>query len=182
MKKGIYICLGTLLILIAIVIIDTQFSFKEDNTMAGAAESSSADLSNIPLTQLDGSRLMVDQFEGRKVLVLIEPNCDACQRIALQIQKHAEAFEEHALYFVSDAPLPQLRQVASSYNLINQNTYIAQATTKDILHELGPVQPPAVFVFSEKGVLINSFVRETPIEEIIAFLLADTGQKVVEKP
>ncbi|WP_179223103.1 TlpA family protein disulfide reductase [Pontibacter ummariensis] len=113
----------------------------------------------------------MSELEGGKILVLIRPDCAPCQRKALQIQENAGAFEEYEILFVSDASLPQLRQIASSYNRAGQrNIYIAQAATKDILHLFGSAEAPSILVFSKEGRLVDTFSGRTPIQEILASL------------
>lgn len=138
---------------------------------AAPATAAGSDLPMLPLTRLDGSRFMAKDLTGKAVLVLFQPDCDHCQREATQIREHIEAFEAYSVYFISDAALPQLRQFAKTYNLADQsNVHFAHATINDILDQIGPIQAPSLFVFSEEGKLVKSFIGETPIEEILKVL------------
>jgi thiol-disulfide isomerase/thioredoxin len=132
---------------------------------------SSNELPMLPMTKLDGSRLTAKQLKGKTVLVLFQPDCDHCQREAVQIQEHLDAFKGYTLYFVSDAGLPQISQFAQEYKLAgNPNIHFATTTLQDIINALGPVDAPSLFVYSEQGRLVKSFIGETPIEEILKSL------------
>lgn len=131
----------------------------------------SNDLPMLPLTTLDGTKLMVNELEGSTVLVLFQPDCDHCQREATQIREHIEAFEHYKVYFVSDAGIPQLSQFAETYKLAGQsNVYFAQTSINEILNQVGPIEAPSLFVYSPEGRLVKSFIGETPIEEILKVL------------
>ncbi|GAA4432715.1 hypothetical protein GCM10023188_21390 [Pontibacter saemangeumensis] len=131
----------------------------------------SSDLPMLPLTTLDGTKLMVNELEGSTVLVLFQPDCDHCQREAAQIREHIEAFQDYKIYFVSDAGIPQLSQFAETYKLADQrNVYFAQTSINEILNQVGPIEAPSLFVYSPEGRLVKSFIGETPIEEILKVL------------
>lgn len=178
MKKGILIIVGVVVALALIIFIDNLNGQSDDEeapvqetstatAAAPAATVSNNDLPMMPLTRLDGSRLVAKNLQGKTVLVLFQPDCDHCQREAVQIRENLEAFDDYAVYFVSDAALPQLRQFAQEYDLADKsNVYFAQASISDILNTLGPVQAPSVFVYSEEGRLVDSFIGETPVKEI----------------
>ncbi|WP_162051792.1 TlpA family protein disulfide reductase [Pontibacter pamirensis] len=180
MKKGIYIIAGVVLVLLLIFFIDNLNSKSATRETAPAAEEAPSattaavvpnDLPMMSLTRLDGSSLMAKDLEGKTVLVLFRPDCDHCQRETVQIRENLEAFEDYTIYFVSDAGLPQLSQFAREYDLADKNNiYFAQASVNDIIHTLGPVEAPSVFIYSEEGRLVGSFIGETPIEEIISAL------------
>ena len=177
MKKGIIIVVGVLLVLALIFYYDNRGSRSGNRKKMQAQEAASVaavvknDLPLLPLIRLDGSQLMAKDLKGKTVLVLFQPDCDHCQREAVQIRENLEAFDGYELYFVSDAALPQLRQFAQEYDLADKsNIYFAQCTVNDIIKTLGPVEAPSVFVYSEEGRLVNSFIGETPIDKITASL------------
>lgn len=182
MKKGIIIIVAVVLVLILIFYLDNVNS-NSANTETSPAPTTEAtptattaavvpsQLPMMSLTRLDGSRLMAKDLKGKTVLVLFQPDCDHCQREAVQIRENLEAFEDYTIYFVSDAALPQLDQFAQAYDLAGKNNvHFAQASVNDIIHTLGPVEAPSVFVYSEEGRLVDSFIGETPIEEITSSL------------
>lgn len=129
-----------------------------------------SELPMLPITKLDGSKLTTKQLKGKTVLVLFQPDCDHCQREAEAIQKHLSAFDGYTLYFVSDAALPQLNQFAQDYKLSGNNIHFASASIYDIIKVMGPLETPSLFVYSEEGRLVKSFIGETPIEKVLPFL------------
>ncbi|MFD3000152.1 TlpA family protein disulfide reductase [Pontibacter toksunensis] len=172
MKKGIIIIVGVVLVLALIFYFDSRGSRSATRAMEPTAAGPVAavvtnDLPQLPLTRLDGSRVVAKDLKGKTVLVLFQPDCDHCQREAVEIRENLDAFKGYILYFVSDAALPQLSKFAEEYELAGiSNIYFAQTTINDIIQTLGPVEAPSVFVYSEEGRLVNSFIGETPIEQI----------------
>jgi peroxiredoxin len=187
MKKGIILLLGAIAVIVIIFLIDASSSNSDKeaakhaavvNTMqespasAAAAPTTTAnELPQLPFTQLDGAKVVAKNLRGKTVLVMFQPDCDHCQREARQIQEHLHAFDDYAVYFVSDASLPQLETFAKEYKLAGEpNVHFAQASINDILSSLGPIEAPSLFVYSEDGRLVKSFIGETPIEEILKVL------------
>ncbi|WP_161888883.1 TlpA family protein disulfide reductase [Pontibacter russatus] len=186
MKKGIILLTVTIAVLLAVFLADLVINSNEEvaepatgsTTTAPAVQSAAApvaaapnELPKLPLTTLDGNKLMVNELEGSTVLVLFQPDCDHCQREAAQIRENIAAFDDYQIYFISDASLPQLDQFAQTYKLADQrDVYFAQTTINDILNEVGPIETPSLFVYSPEGRLVKSFIGETPIEEILKVL------------
>lgn len=187
MKKGIILLAVTIAVLVAVFLADSVINPERDiaeptaenTTAAPAARSAAApvaaaapnDLPKLPITTLDGTKLMVNELKGSTVLVLFQPDCDHCQREAAQIRENIAAFDGYKIYFVSDANLPQLSQFAKTYKLSDQrNVHFAQTTINDILNQVGPIEAPSLFVYSPEGRLVKSFIGETPIEEILKVL------------
>lgn len=126
------------------------------------------DLPNMQLVKTDGSKETANAIQGKAMLVLFQPDCDHCQREAVQIRDHLDAFREYTLYFISDAPPAQLAQFAREYELGNRpNIHFAQTSIESILQHFGPIDTPSVFIYSDKGMLKKSFIGETPIEQIL---------------
>jgi peroxiredoxin len=134
-------------------------------------ETRRSELPPLPLTLESGERLMADTVTGKTILVLFQPECEDCQREAVQIQENLQAFRGYTIYFVSNAALPQQAQFAETYQLSGQpNVYFAQTSINDILNTLGPTPAPSVFIYSAEGRLVKAFKGETPIEQILRFL------------
>lgn len=175
MKKG-------LILITAVLLLAAGFYFFGYRNSAGseeakvesavaAEEGAASDLPWLPITKADGSRLMVKDLEGKTVLVLFQPDCDHCQREAVQIRENLSHFDDYQLYFVSDAALPQISQFAKEYELEGiRNVHFAQASVNDIIYTVGPVPSPSLFVYSENGRLVKDFKGETPVEQIIPYL------------
>lgn len=134
-------------------------------------EQKTTELPPMLLTRLDGEQFMATRLEGKTVLVLFQPECDDCQRQAVQMQEHLAAFQDYSVYFVSNAGLQELARFAENYELDNRNNvHFAQVSLEDILNALGPMPAPSLFIYSADGRLVNTFKGETEIQQIIAHL------------
>lgn len=194
MKKGIILLVSAVAVIAAIFLIDSLHSSEKDSakpapatnkeqpvghavTAAPAATKTRNDLPELPFTQLNGVKVVAKNLKGKTMLVLFQPDCDHCQREAVQIREHLAAFDGYDLYFVSDAALPQLDRFAKEYKLNGKpNIMFAQATSNDILRTMGNIQTPSMFIYTAEGSLVKSFIGETPIEEILAVLEAPTAR------
>lgn len=173
MKKGLLIGIGILLLVLAAgFFYFNKNDQKQEQTAPMAVEPNTRnDLPWLPVTQLDGDEFIVKDLEGKTVLVLFQPDCDHCQREAVQIREHLPQFEEYQLYFISDADLPQISDFASEYQLAGiDNVHFAKATINDIIQTVGPVQTPSLYIYSQDRRLVKSFMGETPIEQILPHL------------
>lgn len=179
-------------LLTALVFLDTSCSDREESTSADAtdqqavtenkdsglsgsdlseSENRVSDLPQLPLTDLKGNHLMVNNLKGKTVLVLFQPECEDCQREAVQIQRNLQAFEDYAVYFVSNAALPQQAMFAEHYQLNSHpNVHFAQTSINDIINTLGPTPAPSLFIYSAEGRLVKAFKGETDIQEIRKYL------------
>ncbi|MBF9252303.1 redoxin domain-containing protein [Pontibacter sp. 172403-2] len=171
MKKIIFSVLAVLVVVAAIFYLVSKKNASPEQAAPAVAAGPSNDLPWLSLTQLDGTRLTAHSLEGKTILVFFQPDCDHCQRETKQIREHIDAFKDYNVYFVSDATIPQLSKFAVEYELAaSNNVHFTHATPDDIYNAVGGIQVPAVFVFSDKGHLIKSFIGETPIEQILHYL------------
>ena len=126
---------------------------------------------DLNITHIDGSQLNVRTIKEKAVLVFFQPDCDHCQREATQIQQNLVAFKDYQLYFISDGALPQIAAFAQEYKLAgNPAIHFSQTSISDIMRTIGSVQLPSVYVYSNKGKLVKSFIGETPIGSILSVL------------
>ncbi|PRY07306.1 peroxiredoxin [Pontibacter ummariensis] len=171
MKKGIFIFVAAVVVLAVVFYIDSRNSSDEKLVAPAGTENVQGELPLLPLTRLDSTRIIASDLEGKVVLVFFQPDCDPCKREAEQIRARLHAFDGYTLYFVSDAPLPELKRFALESNLAKQqNVFFAQASLEDITNTVGSVKTPSVFIFSEEGNLVKSFIGEAPIEEVVQHL------------
>lgn len=174
MKKGFILIIAVLLLAAGFYYFgyrNTAGSEEAKVESAVAEEAAASDLPWLPIVKADGSRLVVKDLKGKTVLVLFQPDCDHCQREAVQIRENLSHFDGYQLYFVSDAALPQISQFAKEYELEGiRNIHFAQASVNDIIYTVGPVPSPSLFVYSENGRLVKDFKGETPVEQIIPYL------------
>jgi peroxiredoxin len=105
------------------------------------------------------------------ILILFQSDCDHCQAEGKQIRKNIKAFEKYTLYFISaDAPT-EMEKYAKSLGLNKiENIHFCRTDVQSIIDSFGPIQTPSVFIFSENGKLLKSFIGQTDIENIIKVL------------
>ncbi|WP_242923215.1 TlpA family protein disulfide reductase [Pontibacter liquoris] len=172
MKKILISVVAALVVVTAIFyVILKKNAAKEQEAAPVVAKNATNELPWLPMTNADGTRFMAHSLKGKTILVLFQPDCDHCQREATQISEHLEAFAPYNVYFVSDAGAPQLLKFAQDYKLAGQqNIHFTSATANDIYENMGSTPVPAMYVFSEEGKLVKSFIGETPIEVILHYL------------
>lgn len=126
------------------------------------------DLPALPIQQADGKQLMVNTLSGKAILVLFQPDCDHCQREAVQIRENVEKFKGYTLYFISNAPMEQLVKFSKDYVLDQkENIVFAHTELQYLLNSFGPIPAPSLYIYGDGGQLIKSFNGETPIETIL---------------
>lgn len=136
-----------------------------------AAPAPASDLPDLTVTRLDRSPLRIKEVKGPSVLVLFQPDCDHCQRETKEIKANLSAFQGYTLYFISNYPLPALQQFAQEYGLDQAPNVIFASTSIDaILNTLGPQPSPALYIYNDQGKLVNKFLGETPIGQILPAL------------
>ncbi|WP_168193944.1 redoxin domain-containing protein [Pontibacter sp. SGAir0037] len=171
MLKGFAIgALGTLAVAFAIIFfLRSQRAEKEVEKSVPAMLQN--DLPWLPLMKPDSTRIVAKDIKGKAVIVLFQPDCDHCQREAAEISEHLEAFKSYNLFFVSDAPLSQIKQFSEEYKLAgNDKVHFMHTATAFILETYGPVPSPSLYIYSDKGNLVKEFKGETPVKEIIQAL------------
>jgi cytochrome oxidase Cu insertion factor (SCO1/SenC/PrrC family) len=177
MKRSLilpYILLGLLLVSSCNTRSGNQPETQEpvtQNTPPPAAAVLTTDLPNLPLTKLDGTSLQANNLTGKTILFFFQPDCDHCQRETVQIRENLSAFRDYQVYFISNYPQAELAKFAQEYKLaFEPNVVFAQATLEGILNTVGPMESPTMFVYSDKGRLVNTFKGETPIAQILPAL------------
>lgn len=171
MIKGFLIgAVGTILVALAALFLYKSYVKNERQVEIPPSEASS-DLPWLPLIAPDSTQYMAKSIRGKAVLILFQPDCDHCQREAVQIQENLHAFHDYNLYFISDASLDQLEKFAQAYKLGGKgNVHFAHTSVNYILNTYGPVASPSLYIYSEKGKLKKAFNGETSIEEIRNYL------------
>lgn len=182
MKKR-FISLFAALLLGLLVVFSGCSSRNENNENKEATEGTArtekkaetrkgpSDLPALALTMPGGTQIMANSLPGKNVLVLFQPDCEDCQREAVQIRENLQAFNDYAIYFISDASLPVQAQFAKAYDLMDtNNVHFAQTSINEILQTLGPLPVPSIFLYSEEGRLVKAFKGETEIQQILNHL------------
>ncbi|GEO05916.1 hypothetical protein AAE02nite_35800 [Adhaeribacter aerolatus] len=149
----------------------TQNSQPAENSQPEATEAATNDLPNLPLTKLDGTKLMTNSLTGKIILFFFQPDCDHCQRETAQIQENLAAFRDYQVYFITNNPQAELAKFAQEYKLAFESNFVfAQATLEDILNTVGPMASPSMFIYAADGKLVKAFNGETPIAQILPAL------------
>jgi peroxiredoxin len=129
-------------------------------------------LPNMKLTRLDGSTFNAQSLVGSKVIfILFQPDCEHCQNEATQIAARLEKFSKYTLYFISSAALKDIQKFSVDYKLSGwPNINFAKTEVQSIIDSYGPIPAPSIFIYSEKGELLNSFEGEMEIDVVIKYL------------
>lgn len=153
---------------------ETLINIKNNNsgsTSTRPAPEVQNDLPVLNISTLEGSNISLKNQNGKVVLVMFQPDCDDCQREATQIRENIEAFDDYNLYFVSTAPVQEIKNFRNDYKLDNyENVVFGQTTLQNVLNTIGPIHAPSVFVYSAEGKLVKHFNGEVDINEIKAVL------------
>jgi peroxiredoxin len=125
---------------------------------------------NIILTFENGGTLSARELKGKNVFVLFQPDCDHCQKEAIQFEQHLEELKDYTLYFISSSPMENIMNFAKTFNLDEkENVKFVWTSTDGVLHHYGPIQTPSVYIYSS-GKLKKAFKGQTEIENILAAL------------
>ena len=129
------------------------------------------DLPALVITKTDGSQLAMKSVTGKTVIVMFQPDCDHCQREAIEIRNHVAAFADYQVYFVSSAPVPTVDQFSIDYKFKGlPNFHFGVTTVDEVLNSFGPIDAPSVYIYNEQGRLKQNFNGETVIQLILRSL------------
>lgn len=129
------------------------------------------DLPALQLVTTTGQPIFAKTLPGKTVIILFQPDCDHCQREAIQIQENIEAFKDYQLYFISNVSDQELIAFAHTYKLDSPpNIHFATTSADQIISNFGPLDTPSLFIYSEGGKLVNKFIGETDISKILPAL------------
>lgn len=129
------------------------------------------DLPTMPIQLNDGTELSAKTLEGKIILILFQPDCDHCQREAVQIRENLEAFKDYKLYFISSATLPEIEKFAADYELTDKDgVYFARTAAENVIGSFGPIEAPSLYLYSAEGKLVQSFNGEVDISVVLKYL------------
>lgn len=121
----------------------------------------------LALTLSNGEQISAQQLQGNNVFVLFQPDCNHCQDEAAQIEQRLGDFKDYTLYFISSAPMEQIKAFAETYKLDDkEKVKFAWTATEGVLAHYGAIRTPSVYVYSG-GALKQSFNGQTDIQNII---------------
>ncbi len=152
---------------LALIFLAGCSSNKKEDVTSGSAIAVN-DLPTMAITKTDGSGLNIKGVTGKTVLVLFQPDCDHCQREAVQIKNHLESFQDYTLYFISSDALDRIGSFAKEYELAGfDNIHFGQTDTQNILNNFGPIDAPSLYIYNAEGRLVKKFNGETEITLIL---------------
>jgi len=126
------------------------------------------DLPVMSVQMSDGTFQPINKLQGKTILVLFQPGCDHCQREATSMSEHLDRFKDYQVYFISSATSSDNAQFATDYGLAGASNFQFGTTTADhIVQHFGSIPTPSVYIYSEQGKLVNEFIGETPIDQIL---------------
>lgn len=166
--KKIVIALGVLLVVMVVIYFVIPTKQKELTIESAPAVN---EFPNMMLALPDGSHQNARALKGKSILILYFPDCDHCQREALEISNRLKAFENYDLWFLTTDPFSKMDKFATDYKLSNQpNVFFAQITFEDVAAQFGGIATPSVYIYSESKKLIKAINGETPVDQIIMYL------------
>jgi hypothetical protein len=125
------------------------------------------DLPFMPITVTDGTVVNANDFSGKNILILFQPDCDHCQHEAEDIEKQVTAFKDYKMYFVSAAPMPEIEKFAATYKLKGrENILFGNTAAENVLNHFGPIPAPSIYIYNDQT-LKKSFEGQTDVNEII---------------
>jgi peroxiredoxin len=150
---------------------ETKTDTKKE-TKSVAQEQAKKSLPNMPLIGMDGKQFNAQTLKGKKtILILFQASCEHCQNESRQIAERLDKFSKYELYFISTSPMPEIQKFSVTYKLADKpNIHFAKTEGYTIVDSFGPIPAPSLFIYSEKGELLNSFEGEMEIDTIIKYL------------
>ena len=114
-----------------------------------------------------GEDVSTKELKGNNVFVLFQPDCDHCQEEAVFIEQRLGDFKDYTLYFISSAPIDQIKSFAQTFRLHDKNNVkFAWTSTEGVLNHYGAIRTPSVYIYSN-GKLKGSFNGQTNVDNII---------------
>lgn len=156
-------------LLLALVLLAAACSGNQEQKETGKGGVKS-EVPPVMITERDGKRKNLQEGEEKIVVVLFQPDCDHCQREAVQIGENLEAFKDYTLYMVSSSEWQEIESFASAYGLPkSERVRYVTATVQDIVGNFGSVPTPSLYIYNG-GKLIQSFNGEVAIEVVLKYI------------
>jgi len=163
--------LVTLLVSISITL---QFSCspKKEADKPEAVDRQQNELPQMSLTNLDGIKFLAPSLLGRKIIfILFQPDCEHCQNETRQINERLPAFKNYEIYFISSAPIDDIKKFSEDFKMNTQeNIHFAGTDVQNIIDSYGPISAPSIYIYSEQGKLLNRFNGEIGIDIVLKSL------------
>ncbi len=158
------------LILLTLVVF-TACSQSEKKSETTAVAEKKNDYPEMVITLFDGKTINAKQLSGKNILIMFQPDCEHCQHEATEIEKTLSSFKDYEMYFVSSAPVDQIREFAVKYKLAGKpHITFGSTPSENILNNFGPIPAPSIYLYNENARLVRSFNGQTDVNEIIKYL------------
>lgn len=162
-------------LLIILVLVGSAFSCYSPSAKKKSGSDVSRivenDLPDIRIKLLNQSEVDLKNLTGKVVLIFFQPDCDHCQREALQIGQNIAAFKNATLYFISSDVAEKIERFSTEYNLNQErNVFFGHTSTESVLKNLGPIATPSIYIYSADQRLIKAFNGEVAISEVFKYL------------
>ena len=160
-----------LLILLPLILFLSGCSKPEKKSQSPVAIKEVNEFPYLAFANLDGSPATTRDLPGASVIILFNADCDHCQREAQAIQEKMESFKNYTLLFIASDTPEGIRKFAQDYKLSNQpNVRFGKADGTDVYTNFGSIPTPSIYIYSKEKRFVKSFMGETPVDDIIAFL------------
>lgn len=159
------------LLIVNVALLSCSSKKDENHQLPESAEVAAVnEYPDIVLVLADGKEIQTKSLTGNNIFILFQPDCDHCQEEAIHIEQRLEEFKEYTLYFISSAPMDQIRGFAQNFRLQGKsNVRFAWTTTESVLTYYGPIPTPSIYIYSA-GRLKQSFQGQTDMENILRAL------------
>ena len=140
---------------------------SKETEKEGPIAQSRNDLPEMTVITSAHSNIDLHTLKGNTILVLFQPDCDHCQREALEIRKHLDKSDQYVIYFISAAEMNSIEAFGKSYDLLgHSNVNFGSTTVENVLRSFGPIPAPSVYIYTDQK-LRKKFNGETNIESIL---------------
>jgi peroxiredoxin len=138
---------------------------------AGVDTLANSEIPDLIITFEDGQIQSARSLKGKMLLILFQPDCDHCQREAVDFRNNMEHFKNIPIYFVSAAPIDEVKKFAEEYKLSQfSNIKWGTTTVSNILSSFGAIDAPSVYLYDEQSKLVHNFNGEVAVEVIVRSL------------
>jgi len=105
------------------------------------------------------------------VIIMFSPDCEHCQAETKELTEKISLFKKAQIIMASPLDFHYLRKFYDEYGIGNFSNITMGRDPSYFLGTFFKIRSfPSVFVYDKKGNYVNSFVGQTPVEEIAAAL------------
>jgi len=109
--------------------------------------------------------------ENFTLIIYFHPECEHCQYEAKQLVMNREQFSRTQILMISPAPLPQIKQFNTDYQLASMPSLkVLWDKERKFETYFGVATFPTVFIYSNKNKLLKKYNGEVKIEAILKYL------------